>query len=154
MDEKIGLKQWHFWRKSGIVTDGVTAKATALKTKEMLRIEDISDIALPSTTQDHCYVAPSTRYMQLGTNAMQKVRHLLCQGQDFNGRVPVVMDFSPDVGNELFALMEEENSWMYFGLCEDPKHLEWLLLMAETHAVQLVKEGKMKIKGFTATSES
>ena len=113
------------WRKSPVFARGLLEESELVHTKDMLIVEDLSDVALPHTTE----IGPA------GGRSLLKA--FFGGGQnDGDRKALLVIDLTPHTGDLLRAFLSEHCAQAfpapayYYGLTVDESHADWLRALA------------------------
>ncbi|CAK9104192.1 unnamed protein product [Durusdinium trenchii] len=128
------------WRKSPVFARGLLEESELVHAKDMLIVEDLSDVALPHTTE----IGPA------GGRSLLKA--FFGGGQnDGDRKALLVIDLTPHTGDLLRAFLSEHCAQAfpapayYYGLTVDESHADWLRALASG----FLSEGFLKVEGST-----
>lgn len=120
------------WRKSQVFARGLLQEADLLPTKGMLLVEDLSDDALPSTTDVSTHINPPEKVQQIGFHAGScLLSGYLAKPEEGERHAQVVIDLSVHTCDLSRAFLTDlaaktlPTSAYYFGFCVSEVHLEW-----------------------------
>ena len=107
-----------------------------------MKVEDIADDALPDTIQIATWVSSAEKLRQLGKDAMLKIADAITTNTPLGAKRAMFMDLDPYVGDLIRAILQR-GSDLYFGLCHDEAHLEWLRFTGERAATDMIIAGDL-----------
>jgi hypothetical protein len=76
------------WRNGPVFRKPLLEEAELMLTREMEVVEDVSDCALPTTTDLATHINPPEKRQQIGVDAARKILRGFLQGQDFGTPQP------------------------------------------------------------------
>ena len=146
------LKKDRYLWKDAPLLKGRVETAKQLAGKDMVQVVDVSDNALPSSTDVEGTIRGAARWSQLGTDAYLKLLDAALLGLPPNTRTGIlVVSLTVGVGHCFQAWVQKRASlsvpFYYMGVCEDGLHVEWLM-REETQRLKVQHlEGTLKVPG-------
>ena len=146
------LKKDRYLWKDAPLLKGRVETAKQLAGKDMVQVVDVSDTALPSSTDLEGTIRGAARWSQLGTDAYLKLLDAALLGLPPNTRTGIlVVSLTVGVGHCFQAWVQKRASlsvpFYYMGVCEDGLHVEWLM-REETQRLKVQHlEGTLKVPG-------
>ena len=146
------LAKEYLWRDAPILKGRVEA-AKQLAGKDMVQVVDVSETALPQSTDVEGTIRGAARWSQLGSDAYLKLLDGALQGLPPNTRKGIlVVSLSVGVGHCFQAWVQKRVGmsvpFYYMGLCDDTVHLDWFM-QEETNRLKLQHlDGLLKVPGF------
>lgn len=122
------------WRRSPIFSRTLLQEADLVPTKEMLVIEDLSDTAVPASTDATTHINPPEKVQQIGIAAGQSLLRgvLTASGQDEGERkAHLVVDLTTHTADVTRAFVQDSLSktfaapTYYIGFTASEGHQEW-----------------------------
>ena len=141
------------WRKSPVFARGLLEESELVHTKDMLIVEDLSDVALPHATDPSTHMNPPEKAQQIGPAAGRSLLKAFFGGGQNDGdrKALLVIDLTPHTGDLLRAFLSEHCAQAfpapayYYGLTVDESHADWLRALASG----FLSEGFLKVEGST-----
>ena len=126
------------WRKSPVFARGLLEESELVHAKDMLIVEDLSDVALPHTTDPSTHMNPPEKAQQIGPAAGRSLLKAFFGGGQNDGdrKALLVIDLTPHTGDLLRAFLSEHCAQAfpapayYYGLTVDESHADWLRALA------------------------
>eukprot|EP00435_Cladocopium_sp_Y103_P075831 s119_g66.t1 len=72
-DNHVSEGTWQYWRNSDLFRFNLVKDAVLPLSSELVEIEDLSELALPSTTDASTHPPPAEKFQQIGIDAAQKL---------------------------------------------------------------------------------
>lgn len=146
------------WKAANSMKQGLTDGAKVPKLSDMVWVMDISDDALPDTSEvDQTKHAPHT-YSQLGVDAAAKAIGMFMEGMheimDASNAV-IIVDLHPlslDFARAVLTTCVNQNV-VYVGFSEDEEHCAWAKWFIEKEATCMLKDNSLKLQGFELPPE-
>lgn len=143
--------QQYFWHGCSLLR-GITEPAQMVTGKHLQIIHDVSDHALPVTTDIDGTVKGGSKFAQVGEDAMMKILDALLDAPKLTPSHAVIFwDIHSGVGNLLDAIVEKAASWRfrwcYLGICDNVEQFNWLQHSRKERMVERLLQGKLQITG-------
>lgn len=81
-------------------------------------------------------VRGARKWVQLGPDTMDELLEACCDGVELSGRLTVIVDFTPGVGDSLLSFWNKytgNRNLYYFGLATDENHADYLHDLQVSH---------------------
>lgn len=156
-DGRVGLPHQtdsNYIFKDSTLLRGCTAPASMLPARGLQQIEDISETALPASTDQDAMPKGAGKFAQVGTDAMVKMLESLLSGVAADCRTGILFwEINLGWGNLLDALLAKPGlvpqgcPWGYFAAADDITQHEWMEKTKVQHMVELFMQGELTIPG-------
>lgn len=148
----------YLWRESQLM-DGRTESAAMMPSRSMVVMEEMSDNALPPTTDSDGLVKGANKWQQVGEDAMSKLMSAALQGAfTTTNTILLVWEVNSLWGNGLDAFIAKESGWnfpaKYFTCTPDSGRAEWIATTKAAKLKSLHLEDKLKVPGFAVMPET
>ena len=138
------------WRKSPVFGRSLLEEADLLPTSKMLLVEDLSDTALPQTTDTTTHINPPEKCQQIGVSAAKcLLRGFLNAEASAERTATLVIDLTVHTLDMSRAFVSEKNhkalpaTTHYMGFVTSEDHKDW----AEKTLVNYLTEGYLQVDG-------
>ncbi len=141
----------YFWRDSKLLR-GFTSPASMLPGKALQCIEDVSESALPSSTDLDGTVKGANKFAQVGQDAMERVLDALFEGVSIDHNSAVVFwEMNLGWGNMLDAVISKSSGWkfpwLYFSSSDNAVQHEWIEHIKKQTLKDMFLEDKIMVPG-------
>lgn len=140
---------------SMLYQEGRTEMATQVHTKDMIAVEDTSETALPSTTDDsaEAWAQGAKKFEQIGSDAYLKLIEAVLGKVSLPGRGAVfLLDLTLGTGGLFKAFVQKKGAYnfplYYFGLTDEAVTEEWFGKTMHQELAKDFLEGNLSIPGF------
>ena len=159
MDEEMAKKHYTFWKSTLIFSRPILDRATLMKTSDMCVPEDMSEAALPSTTDATTHINPPEKHQQIGPEAAGNLLRGFLQGLEVHGRRIAILcvDLSThtcDVTRAFFTEYQNVKLPMYYtGLCQDAHARDWAIDHMQRIVTDRILSGELTVSGQSLPAE-
>lgn len=148
-----------FWSRTALSTSGRTQEAEQVPNAKLKAPEDLSEVALPSTTNEAAtnHVKGGKRYEQIGVDAGCKLLESLLETEDklpdgFSG--VMIIDLNMGVGDVFHAWLQRVKATnynlFYVGTSSNSMETEWINHVIAEQVTADVLAGNVSLPGFQA----
>ena len=147
----------YFFKDAGIMS-GRTEPATMVRGSAMQCIEDVSETALPSTTDVDGTVKGAAKVSQIGMDGMLRLLESSMEGVTLDSRHAVIVwELNPGVGNLYDAFVQSRSGWnfpsYYVAMTDESSHLDWLTHSKKEMAAEMHLNGLLTVPTFNPLPE-
>lgn len=126
----MGVNAHDHFLKDTPIFNGLVQPAKMLKSTKMIQVEDISDNALPQSTNSRETISAAERAAQVGEDAWAKMLDGVATNLNFSGRgALLILEMNFGVGHGFDAWIQKRKAWnfpsFYAAVVTEPKMAEW-----------------------------
>ena len=121
------------WNNSRLRKNQYTKVTQQLKPQDLMMIQNMDEDCVPDATVS---VRGARKWVQLGPDTMDELLEACCDGVELSGRLTVIVDFTPGVGDSLLSFWNKytgNRNLYYFGLATDENHADYLHDLQVSH---------------------
>ena len=143
-----------FWRSVPVMRQPVLNAANMLKTADMLTIEDVSECALPRTTDVDTHASQQEKVMQIGHEAMSSILSSFISNLNPQKRTAILLVdlsvYTCDMARAFVGTMKSNALLYYVGFCEHG--LEWATQHVKDDISEQMLDGSFNLPGWAVPS--
>ena len=130
-DAKESETTWQFWKNTELFQKNLVQNAELPLSSELVQIEDLSDLALPNSTDSTTHPNQAEKFQQIGQDAAKKIltAALTNLGSEAERTALLIVDLSSRTLEFAKATCEVKKTvstpLYYLGLTESDSELEW-----------------------------
>ena len=145
------------WKTSSLLSKTCqVGPVQAVKTTDMVAVEDMDDMALPASSISETHMSQADKHQQIGVDACVRCPRGTLDGVVLTGD-PICVDVFPQIGDFVKACMTFQQEFTskikVVSYAQSDSHQEWLAQEVRNWYTQNFLSSKLKIKGTKRLSQ-